>query len=299
MGEAKRRQANDILFGSYPKVGKGIILSVPVVAAAGGALSIRGSTLDESELRRAILYWDRLVWPDSRLVSFGETAESEYLQGMGVLERPILPSLDGDIAINFAKTHFAAFSERDKSEPGLWAMSEGPDGFSWDSGVDHSRGTLVTLYRTIPVPDRAIPLEDLLNFKEKRRDEIRALTLEIDNIYTCVNNSSDSEFEFNRAIAAIDEKCSTMLKVASEANFAFRLSDLKVSFSASLGSVFSVPAFAALGELVGSGLGLPQVGKFLGGAASFISLGSDATLAKSLSPNSPYRFVSNLHGDVI
>ena len=67
MGEAKRRKQNDLNFGRVPRdaINRGLVVSPPI-EIQGSNLFVKSSSLDPQELRFALLFWDRLVWPSSR-----------------------------------------------------------------------------------------------------------------------------------------------------------------------------------------------------------------------------------------
>lgn len=160
------------------------------------------------------------------------------------------------------------------------------------------------MHRAIPLPERDVPLEDLLNFKEKRRDEIKSLTLELDGLFSRIINSADSDFELNRAIAEIDQKCSDVIIVGKESGVKFSLSDFSYGVSLEVNSTDLLTAGAA-GAIMGSTFGLPLVGGAIGVAASTlkfkVSLGGK--LQRSTEANklalSPYRVISSLINEPI
>ena len=69
MGEAKLRKQTDPNFGQVPKNGlsyRGLVVSPPI-EIEGNRLFAKSSNLDAQELRFSLLFWDRLVWPSSRV----------------------------------------------------------------------------------------------------------------------------------------------------------------------------------------------------------------------------------------
>ncbi len=87
MGEAKRRKIADKYYGMKPKHGRGIFLSAPITVD-GEKIVAASSSIDPLELRRAVLFWDRLVWPDSKIISFGSNDDEKLLEAEGILTRP-------------------------------------------------------------------------------------------------------------------------------------------------------------------------------------------------------------------
>lgn len=307
MGEAKRRRTVDPLYGKSPKYGKGIIVSPMVSINNRGQLALRGG-IDPVELRRSVLFFDRLVLPKNRAIELRLTPDESFLVQCGVLEeyRASVPRRSGDMSELYTECHLAAFSELEAREPGLWAMSEGPSSFNLQAGgaIRESRGALVELHRAIPLPERNVPLEDLLRFKEARRDEIKSLTLELDGLFSRVVSAADSAFELQRAISEIDEKCANVIRSGKESKIRFTLSDVAYGISLDIHST-NLLVTGILGSIIGTTIGLPEVGGVIGAAASTLkfNVGLGGKLERSRKAQelalSPYRVVSTLINEPI
>src|SRR6202044_3129242 len=91
-------------------------------------------------------------------------------------------------------------------------------------------GLALELYRAIPVPDKDMPLNEVLEFRRRRYDELQSLRLEIDKLVQEINASQDPKAELETCLLRIDEKCAAAVRVGSEWQFPVRLSNLKTSF---------------------------------------------------------------------
>ena len=268
----------------------------------------KGAGIDPLELRRAVLFWDRLNKPSNNLITFGLSDDEEFLVKCGILEEMKVRAkpISGKFGFIYSQQHLAAFSELEKREPGHWSMSEGENSFNLQagSGFSDGRGALVELHRAIPLPTKDVPLEDLLNFKEKRRDEIISLTLELDGLFSRVTNAQDTQFELARAAREIDQRCSDVISVGKEAKIKFSLSDFTYGVSLEINST-NLLASGAVGAIMGTTIGLPLVGAVIGTASSFIKfnvgLGGRLERGKKTSELalSPYRVVSRLVNELI
>ena len=89
MGEAKRRKQSDPNFGRVPRqaVNRGLVVSPPI-EIQDNSLFAKSWNLDPQELRFALLFWDRLVWPSSRTVHFPSGPDELFLEDAGILSRP-------------------------------------------------------------------------------------------------------------------------------------------------------------------------------------------------------------------
>ncbi|WP_143076382.1 DUF6236 family protein [Roseovarius lutimaris] len=321
MGEAKRRKRLDPYFGMRPKNGRGILLSAPIVYD-GKVILAKSSSVDPAELRRATLFWDRLVWPDSKIISLGSNSDEKLLEAEGLLIRPrptrhndaagignmnslmrTTESYDITLGIeqakHFIQQHVDEFIDLERDEPGQWTMSQGDDSFVMkNDNFVAGRGQLMTLVRSIPLPAPDYPLHDLLEFKQKRSDEIVALTQELDKFFSQIANAKDADFEMSRLLRVVDKQCSDMIKVAKESKRKFYVGDL--SFSLSLDSIESAANRIVAWEAAGTvATGLPLVGGLLGGATSLVSFSRGIGAKNLITRNSPFKVVSSLHKELV
>ncbi|MCD7111598.1 hypothetical protein LRX75_21405 [Rhizobium sp. DKSPLA3] len=93
MGEAKRRKASDANYGNPIR---GLIVSPPIDINKS-RIYIKSHQIDRQELKAALLFFDKLVWPSSRAVHFGSGPEEEFLEAEGILARPEY-TYNGDFA---------------------------------------------------------------------------------------------------------------------------------------------------------------------------------------------------------
>jgi hypothetical protein len=294
VGEAKRRKASDPTYGRNPQHGRGLVVSCPL-KIAGSSVEWRSIFLDPQELRFSLLFWEKLAWPISHVVRVDGGPDEQFLEQIGILLRPRYGIL-GDVAKVIAQTQVRAFLDLESHEPGSWALAQGENPFLLqDEILEVGRGALVHLHRAIPVPDKDVPLNDILEFRMKRRDELLLLRHEIDSFFTSINNAADKEFELRRHIWAIDTACAAILKVAKEWNFPLRLADLRSSFE--------LRPFAALmagvgGWTWGAEYEMPLMGAALGVAASSLKVSKDFGMAKIKMRSSPYRYVYRFHEEI-
>lgn len=297
MGEAKRRKATDPGYGKQRSVARGLIVSPPLVVEPGRGIRVRSSALDPQELRFALLFWDQLAWPDNNIIGIGGGAEADFLMASGVLTRPRY-SIYGrtDVGSALLDSYTQAYRELNLSAPGRWSISQGENSLLIEGGlVVPGRAALVELHRAIPVPDADVPLEDILDFKLKRRDELFALREEIDALYATLEQAGDKEFELVRIAEKIDRACADVLRLGKERQFGMRQSDLRATFDFDIGKI---AGWAIAGEAVGQQLALPIVGAALGGVAATLKLGWDSTAARAKFGNHPYRYVYRIHDDL-
>jgi len=135
MGEARHRKEHDPNFGRVPKDAnnRGLVVSPPI-EIDGTKLIAKSSNLDPQELRFALLFWDRLVWPSSRAIHFASGPDEVFLESTGILTRPDY-TIYGDAAQEIAKGQIQAFLDLERSEPGVWALAQGENSFLLKDGL--------------------------------------------------------------------------------------------------------------------------------------------------------------------
>ncbi len=297
MGEAKHRKATDPTYGRPRPSVRGLIVSPPIVVTPGRGIHAKSSSLDPHELRFALLFWDQLAWPDNNIIGIHGGGEVDFLMASGVLTRPRY-AIRGPTSVGSAiiESYTQAYRELNQSAPGRWSISQGENSLLIEGGLlIQGRGALVELHRAIPVPDADVSIEDILDFKLKRKDELHVLREEIDSLYAALDQAGDKEFEIVRLAAKIDRACADVLRLGRERKFGMRHSDLKASFDFDAGKIVG---WAIAGEVFGQQLTLPLVGAALGGVAATLKLGWDSATSSSKFGDHPYRYVYRIHDDL-
>lgn len=290
MGEAKRRKQSDPNYGRVPNSfpNRGIVICPPL-EISGTRLHIKSTNLDPQELRFALLFWDCLVWPSSRAIYIESGHDETYLQTAGILRRPDY-TFNGDIAQSLAKSQIQAYMDLDRAEPGAWAFSQGENSLLLADGfIEEGTGTLIELHRAIPIPKHDVPLEEILEFKRRRQDELKLLRHHLETFSKEIERAGDSVNALQARINEVDQACANLLLVGKEWQFPIYLSNLKASFN--FKPLASVPAVAAA-WMAGQTYGLPVAAAAAGiaGVVSTFELKADYGMRAAKRPVSPYRY---------
>ncbi|MGX9714526.1 DUF6236 family protein [Janthinobacterium lividum] len=298
MGEAKQRAKTEKNFGKIPKERskRGLIVSSPI-KVEGNSVRFIGGGLDSQELRFALLFWDKLVWPSTAIMGSPPTPDEQFLLDAGILTRPRY-QVNGDIAREIARTQFAAFNERNNAEPGCWAMSQGERAFLYiGENQLEGGGAALELHRAIPIPAHDVPLNEILEFKERRKDELWLLRDKLDSFVSELETEQDRDASMLKNISEIDQACSNLLILGKEWQFPVHLSNLKTSFSLTAGKF--IPA-AKLGLLAGLQYGLVAAGAAAGvaGLASTLEIKGDFGLRGLKKPASPYKYAYHIEREL-
>ncbi|WAS56180.1 DUF6236 family protein [Burkholderia ambifaria] len=300
MGEAKYRKIHDPTFGKVPKgeisQSRGIVVSCPIVID-GGNVTATSSALDPQELRFALLFWEKLAWPTTNAIHFAGGADAEFLESSGVLSRPQY-SFNGTAGSILTRAQLQAFADLNNREPGAWAIAQGENSLILASDtMQPSNGAYVELHRAIPIPTTDVPLNEILEFRERRRDELLLLRRELDTFVAEIEAAEDHATALASRIAAIDSACANLLSLGREWQFPVRLANIKASVS--LGMRTLVPAFGA-GWATGISYGLPAAFAAAGLAGAMFSLELKADLSPRgiRRPTSPFRYAYRAHEEL-
>lgn len=212
---------------------RGIIITMPF-EFDGNSLSIKGS-LDSVSLRQYLLYWDKIDLPDNNIISIGsETPEIQFLKDAGILERTYakFSSFTGNIGYSMVKMQYATLHMKNHTEPGCWSLAQA--GNSLYAPVENTIETgsiVVELYNSIPVPLGDVPLQEILEFKEKRKDELLSFRCAMDDLYDKVAKSGDIVRAKTNAIDKIEKNVNDLNKVFNETWKSKLLSTVKVELN--------------------------------------------------------------------
>jgi hypothetical protein len=230
-------------------------------------------------------------------VFFASGPDENFLEQAGVLVRPEY-SFPGDLAQGFVRTQIQAFLDLDQREPGVWSLAQGENSLLLkDQILTEGNGAFVELHRAIPVPDKDVPLDDILQFRDKRSTELQLLRRRIDTLVASANDSHDPETELAKRVASVDAACADALRVGKEWRFPVRLTTVRAQID-----LRPFPSFMAalVGWEAGVSYGKPLalVSSVLTGVAASIKVGGDLGTQKIRPRQGPFRYVSQFHQEV-
>jgi len=259
-----------------------------VIASAlqfGSGENSGGVTLNSSSvpLRYLTLYWDKVVIPDSKIIHF-ELPNQDILIDAGVVLRPIASvknSVAGPAEILQAQSHIAQELIESDIETD-WAIHQVGISFVFPPEFQKETRTVrVNLQKTLPVPPDDVPFEDILDFKDRRKDELKGLHEHLDELYLEVLRSPDPSLSGKAAIAKFRASLDDLQKVSDERWKSTRKYDLSVDLNVDGAKlVTAAAAGAAFNFYAASALAIPL--SALGGLISCIKVG--AKVSQSFEP---------------
>jgi hypothetical protein len=272
---------------------RGLVISAPVKISQE-SLQLTGA-LDQQDLRFALLFWDKLDFPKNNIALLGDNT-ADFLERAGVLTRtPVTVHLApgrvniGDVLI---AAHLEAYRTLDRAERGVWSLGVGKNSVSFPQReLEDGRGILVHLHEAIPVPEKDVPLQDILDFKVKRRDELLDLRYHLDAIYQRIIDAADGELALNSEIDALEKSIVDYIKVAKGSSLPFMHTAVEANLN-----IPNITAVVAAG-LTAYTVGLGATASLLTGA-SYFGIKLSASLKNHEASKTPFRYVSSFHNRI-
>jgi hypothetical protein len=300
MGEAMRRKAQD---PSYGKPIRGLIMTSSIVKGPEG-IRVHAS-IDAHQLRYALLFWDKLVWPSNNFIYAAGDQDSQFLEAAEVLERPRYNFMSStDAAEPFVRSQIEEFKKRDAADRGIWDLCQDTTVLLASAGSStNADGLGVELVQAIPVPDKDVPLNEILEFKRKRQAEFIALRAELDSLGLKLASMENPHADLREKIKYVDAACADALRVCSEWRFPVRLSSQKMAFDLKpfeliAGGIAGVLAAVNLAHLSATGTVLAGIGGAVAAAKSAFKLTADISLQSIKRRSSPFAYVAYAHSEL-
>ncbi|MCK5630276.1 MAG: hypothetical protein KAI26_06680, partial [Nanoarchaeota archaeon] len=155
-------------------VKKGIVISPPFKVLPEGGVMCGGSP-DDRDIRKYLLYWDEIDYPSNNNIFVELSDDLRFLQKCKILKRThaVFNVSRGDPAV-FITAQEQAFKENEAAEKGKWSLAQLSDTQFYTNTIPET-GIEFELRKCLSVPEADVPLNDILEFKQKRESELIAL----------------------------------------------------------------------------------------------------------------------------
>jgi hypothetical protein len=261
------------------------------------------SELDAQQLRYHLLFWDMLAYPHTGAMEM-PSAEEDFLLKEGVLVRAT-PSIPYDRAlrsVNVIKGILSVFDDLDRKEPGRWSLAEPGIANSLELFMDSEpdRAALVQLVNCIPVPNRDVPLQDVLNFKRQRADELMALRHHLERIYQDIVGATDRDLASLTETEALSKAVADALKVVRESKMKTMLGSLSGTLTVKDAFKFK-EALAAFATSYTHGLGAAQAivdGAIAGFGSAALQISAATGKKDATATGTPFKYATLIHTEL-
>jgi hypothetical protein len=272
---------------------RGLVLIPPgLVENIDGSFNT-GGNFSSVALRKFVLFWDRLEVPENNVMEIGfNVAEIEYLKSCDVLQRTRVQMqgrFDGLEPIKIANK--TVFKKLDQTNPGVWSIvSDANNVIFTDDEVSDGSGVSFKLYNALSIPEGDVPLNDILEFKSKRNDQLVSLRHHLDDVYQKILASPDRPLAEITEIERLDKNIADYNKVIAETGFSLLKINLQANFSVS-------KAFAA--AILINQTGLPHSAAATGGlVAGFFDVSIGMGLKRRRETATPFQYIHSLGKEV-
>ncbi|WP_019601996.1 DUF6236 family protein [Teredinibacter turnerae] len=265
---------------------KGIIAAPACVSGDGAKFRTEGG-LTQEDLRYFLLYWDKVVIPTNNIVHLRVPEEDELLS-TGIVTRPRVPfsgAFNGELIARaqlIAQTSIAKnLIENDRNID--WVLHQiGDEIIIPDKESVEKQLIRIDLVNCLPVPSGDAHIPDILEFKERRKDELECLHKSIDDLYMEVLGSPDPSLRTKQAVSEFQKSIAAIDQVSKESWESFGKFDLSAELNLNGKDVAAGIAAGAAFDFFTSLYTVP-IGAIVGAVASTIKV--KAKSAKTFEPS--------------
>lgn len=274
---------------------KGIIAAPARVIGNGSTFSTQNG-LTAQEIRYFLLYWDKIVIPTTNLVHLAIPEEEELLS-TGIFQRPRVQfsgNFNGELMARaqvLAQTEIAKdLIDNDRTFD--WALHQiGDEIIIPDKETIKKQTIKVDLNNSLPVPGASTPIIDILEFKERRKDELFELHQTIDQFYLEILSSPDSDLKTKASVSKLTKAIENLNTVSAEKWKNTKKFDIATELNLNGKDVASGAAAGAAFDFFTNLYTLP-IGTVIGACASLIKIKLKTT--KSFEPSKDKQVLSYL-----
>jgi hypothetical protein len=226
---------------------RGIVISPPFARLQNGGVRV-GGYLSTIEIRKYMLYWDEIDYPDNDFVSVDAGTDMQCLIDCGFASRTRV-SFQGGVSSGegefFLAAQQAAFDEHNQLEPGAWSMAQ-PVDEPYFANAPSSLSIEYEIWNMLPVPSNDVPLNEILEFKAKRRDELLALRVFLDEMHQAILSSADIPRAKNTQLAKLELALKDVDRVLGEYGIGKLMTSLRGYIAGEYGSILGGASFGPL-----------------------------------------------------
>ncbi len=214
---------------------RGLILSPPFKPIENG-IHVENSNFNSLELRKYLLFWDMIDYPKNSAIDMGLSTDMQFLLDSGVLKRTFYHFPGGLVdAKVFIQAQENAFQINEHKEAGQWSLAQLSEKQFYTSNIQKP-SIEFELFNSLPIPDKNVPLDKILEFKQKRYDELIAFRTYMDELYLNIINSQDIPRSKIHTIDKISQSLKEIDTLLKESKISRVLNHLRGSIPDVIGS---------------------------------------------------------------
>lgn len=257
---------------------RGIIATPVVVNSRNNNEFSLSVGMSSEKLRYYLLYWDDIVIPTNSLLHFGIENEA-LLIDQKLIRRPSvwLNKIGGDGGKSLLEAQAIVAEALMGMEPGKWVFMQDGDCLHLSDKHSELRNNLtLNITNIMPVPPGNTPIEDILEFKLQRKDQLGELWHYLDQLCLKVQKEPDRALAQSIAVHDFGKAIEASMRVTKERWRGFHLTNFKASVSLDYKNIMTGGAAEYLSSAVPAFDALPQgVAAIFGVAISTLKISGD------------------------
>ncbi|MBT1118658.1 DUF6236 family protein [Stutzerimonas nitrititolerans] len=242
------------------EIERGIIANPGIINPLPDGFRMERSITIE-EISYYILYWDKVVIPGNNLVYIGVPQEEELIS-CGAIMRPRVQfngSFRGDMVTNaILSCQGIVAKELAKDRKVDWVLHQAGKDLCIESEYTEMKDLLrFDLVNSLPVPLEGTPLNEILEFRDKRKSDLSQLHSLLDELYIDILKSPDQSLAAKQATHRLATHIKDLEIVVGERFKKTRKYDLSTSININFEKIASGAAVGAIIDMYASGLTFP------------------------------------------
>lgn len=183
---------------------RGVVAAQAIVHRLPRGFQIERS-ISAEDLRFYVLYWDHVVIPGNNLI-YVRVPEEEELIAAGAISRPRVQftgRFEGDqVATALLGCQGIVATQLAKEADTDWVVHQfGEDVLSLPGASEEVSALRIAVASVLPVPPGDLPIAEVLEFKQRKHSELRALHDCLDELYFDILKTPDRELGSRKLIS--------------------------------------------------------------------------------------------------
>ena len=196
---------------------RGIIATAAQVNihAEGFSFDTRNGGLSESDIKYFLLYWDKIIIPANNFI-YAEIPYEKDLIETNIVERPIA-AFSGSFSSSELGKMMLQTQSKIVEEKIDWTIHQfGNQLILPDNKIIKKKIFKFELMNILPVPNDNVPIHDIIEFKQRRKDEFIALHNTLDELYFEILKSPDSDLKQLKTLKMLQKTINDIEKIQKE-----------------------------------------------------------------------------------
>lgn len=220
------------------------------------------SNLTPEDIRFYLMYWDKIIIPTNNIINFRVPDEEDLILSKALWRPKIshVGNFEGSQvgeAIIKGQSEIAELMLKDSKTD--WVIHQTGNQIFLPKETSSFRNAVrVDLSGALPVPDKDTNINEILEFKDKRRAELEALHSTLDDLYKEILKSPDPSLEAKGTFSRLNKEIESLEKVSREQYKKTSKFDLSVELNIN-GKDIATAGFFGAGIDIASGFTMPIV----------------------------------------